>query len=115
MLYARAGIGTRHLREYLLVAVEEQVYGGVADGVGAELPTGGVGAGERVAHYLRVLHPEAAVVCVVQVRLAHAGGMAADGAVQEDLGRADFHPLIAEAGAYPGGSEVLQRMVGEHH
>src|SRR5680860_671902 len=81
----------------------------------AELKSRHVGLLHPRFHHLGILYPETARVDHSFIRKPHPGGMPADAAVAEKLGRSNPQPVIAETCADAEPDQPLERVVDNHH
>ncbi len=100
VLDAVAHVGSRPALLGLGVGVEDEVDGGVADGVGGHAPPRAVGLEDAAAQRLGVVLEVAPLAGGVGEVLAHGGGVADQRAVGEHLDRPEPQPVVAQAGAH---------------
>ena len=91
-------VGPRPAPLGLLVGVEHQVDGGVADGVGRDPPAGAMGVEDAGAQGVRGVLEVAALPGGVGELLAQGAGVPDQRPVAEDLGRTDPEPVVAQTG-----------------
>src|SRR5215217_6048038 len=99
VLDAMTGIRTRGGRLRRFIGIEDEVDRGIADSMNTDLEPGIVSAAHLRRELIRRHHPETDVVRLSFVWHVRPGCTTTDRAVDEELGRADAQPLVAEPGA----------------